>query len=1081
MLAWARDRGYRSALVVLAGISTVYGFYLLHQHYLALGDSRRAGAPIRRRNAVRQRQRPRYGPVPLRSVRAGPSPTSESAIAAVIAREVSDSPYGYISISLNGRLSLRRLNSTREDTWPLLPYTLPTVSHVEGIEMRRFAEEMFVTAFLGVQFAQHYTINDAESEYLQQELASMGLDPFVIESGIQAHNRDPDYGSDFRRAVEAESSQSHPTGRATELERMQTLLESIDRTESDAEGRRSPTRRRSRAEISPHEDGQNTLNLLYNIAADQARKNGYIHRGIECDHCGMVPIQGIRFRCANCIDFDLCESCEAQDLHLRTHVFYKLRIPAPSLGRLGNDRQALPLLYPGKASVMPSSLSRALQNRLLDETGFDHSEFDALWDQFRCLASTHWHKDPNSIGMAIDRKTFDRFFVPAMSHRPAPPTIIYDRIFAFYDSNHDGLIGFEEFLRGLANLNDKSRDGRLRRIFNGYDIDSDGYVDRKDFLRIFRAYYILSKDLNQDILAHDMLANMEEDIGDIVRGSQPISAGFFGEIPHRTTDITRAGVGKQVNACGDMVIADDGGVFRKEVDDENDRNLFIGHGSAERPERPPETTRMPSRRNSRDGAQCEPAEQNLTWPPSFQMANEDVICALGQEIPLENITSPDERSRVVHARSQRIDAEWRASLEERRSLAIQQRWQRRAFYTDVEEGASAPSDMTGLDDSGSDYFKFTEHGLDSRTSASGSRPISPRSRSSSKVRFEDNVADTDYETRSNTSSRSIPMGERWGGYDISEVEKDAGREILYQTIQQGLNELLDQLFKKKEDLAMEAQNSRALREDHAEEIRAYSRWLHRQPGSQKQQAEDGENETKRSNSKIECLHGGLPEMGPSQQPQSKASLAPAAKVDPMMPNTLRRDPTLPQFLPNDPNVVANASHNQSTSSRTTLFGHPPNYNHNATEIYNKLMCDEQAEKEASRRGGFGRLNFEEFSRNMCDDDDDDDDDEVDDDEDVDDENIEPNHEDQDKVVEEGDDMQERKEENHEAAASTGASNRSANNSSTVNDGDEAPNLQQATNNTTRKRKKKKRNKKWSSSGGMGKLSFVGTWLEMPNF
>ncbi|KLJ13084.1 hypothetical protein EMPG_11950 [Blastomyces silverae] len=53
------------------------------------------------------------------------------------------------------------------------------------------------------------------------------------------------------------------------------------------------------------------------------------HHGINCDNCGMVPIVGHRFRCINCIDFDLCSSCEELNPHDHKHTFLKIRIPIP--------------------------------------------------------------------------------------------------------------------------------------------------------------------------------------------------------------------------------------------------------------------------------------------------------------------------------------------------------------------------------------------------------------------------------------------------------------------------------------------------------------------------------------------------------------------------------------------------------------------------------------------------------------------------------------------------------------------------------------------------------------------------------
>ena len=86
----------------------------------------------------------------------------------------------------------------------------------------------------------------------------------------------------------------------------------------------------------------------------------------------------------------------------------------------------------------------------------------------------------------------------------------------------------------------------------------------------------------------------------------------------------------------------------------------------------------------------------------------------------------------------------------------------------------------------------------SKSKASSRRP-SLRSRSSSKVRFDDSAIDTDYETKSDVSSRSIPLRERWGGYELGLPDKDIGLDIMYQAVEQGFNDLLDEIFKDKEE------------------------------------------------------------------------------------------------------------------------------------------------------------------------------------------------------------------------------------------------------------------------------------------
>ena len=48
-----------------------------------------------------------------------------------------------------------------------------------------------------------------------------------------------------------------------------------------------------------------------------------VHHDVICNNCRVVPIVGTRFKCLQCVDFDLCSQCEAT--HHKHHVM--LRIP----------------------------------------------------------------------------------------------------------------------------------------------------------------------------------------------------------------------------------------------------------------------------------------------------------------------------------------------------------------------------------------------------------------------------------------------------------------------------------------------------------------------------------------------------------------------------------------------------------------------------------------------------------------------------------------------------------------------------------------------------------------------------------
>ncbi|XP_030829719.1 next to BRCA1 gene 1 protein [Strongylocentrotus purpuratus] len=65
-----------------------------------------------------------------------------------------------------------------------------------------------------------------------------------------------------------------------------------------------------------------------------------VHVGITCDKCEGV-ITGFRYKCGHCLDFDLCEECEAQPgTHDPNHVFLKLKRPAYRVGVKSDGRVA---------------------------------------------------------------------------------------------------------------------------------------------------------------------------------------------------------------------------------------------------------------------------------------------------------------------------------------------------------------------------------------------------------------------------------------------------------------------------------------------------------------------------------------------------------------------------------------------------------------------------------------------------------------------------------------------------------------------------------------------------------------------
>lgn len=460
-------------------------------------------------------------------------------------------------------------------------------------------------------------------------------------------------------------------------------------------------------------DGQTLQRTLYHIAEDRAKQEGVIHRGITCNACDEKPIRGTRWHCANCVDFDLCSTCEATNSHTRTHIFYKIRVPAPYLSQPKQEP-----LYPGKPHMMPHSVNPSLKRRLGSQAKMEVEEIEALWDQFTCLASSEWTSDPNKIGWALDRRAFNHAFVPRYNGFIAAPNLIYDRIFSYYDSDNNGLIGFEEWIKGIGGMHTTDMKIKAKVVFNGYDIDGDGYISRRDVLRVFRAYYAIEKEATRNFVA-ELTEELSVRNGmETIRSGQPLGSMF----PPISLP-----------------------------------NLDNLHHSLAR-------------------------KQNATIED-----NSPVI--LDTDFEVEN------RNDIIKAPeiSQLLEGSSEKGSEER---LVRRAWARREFTLDEEEGLTNPGGARNPDED-----------------EENEEPTVPRR--CSRVHFQDEVNQKDWSQRP-ASQKSA--SEHWGGYEIPEFEKDLGQEVLYQITQQAFNELLDPLFRAREDMAMDARDLRSERRKHATAI-----------------------------------------------------------------------------------------------------------------------------------------------------------------------------------------------------------------------------------------------------------------------
>uniref|UniRef100_A0A023F2T6 RING-type E3 ubiquitin transferase n=2 Tax=Triatoma infestans TaxID=30076 RepID=A0A023F2T6_TRIIF len=65
----------------------------------------------------------------------------------------------------------------------------------------------------------------------------------------------------------------------------------------------------------------------YDLRILDSSPTGIKHEGTMCDPCRQQPIFGIRWKCADCANYDLCSICYHADKHSLRHRFYRITLP----------------------------------------------------------------------------------------------------------------------------------------------------------------------------------------------------------------------------------------------------------------------------------------------------------------------------------------------------------------------------------------------------------------------------------------------------------------------------------------------------------------------------------------------------------------------------------------------------------------------------------------------------------------------------------------------------------------------------------------------------------------------------------
>ena len=61
-----------------------------------------------------------------------------------------------------------------------------------------------------------------------------------------------------------------------------------------------------------------------------------VHKDTRCDECHATPIEGRRYKCLQCENYDLCAACYERVCHIPGHVFASLKKPTVGLPWAGS-------------------------------------------------------------------------------------------------------------------------------------------------------------------------------------------------------------------------------------------------------------------------------------------------------------------------------------------------------------------------------------------------------------------------------------------------------------------------------------------------------------------------------------------------------------------------------------------------------------------------------------------------------------------------------------------------------------------------------------------------------------------------